>query len=114
MSTNIHFEAIRDILVIKTNKIEKQSIKFDTWQTPSAVTRSILEAGDSISAYKDWVMSQSTEDTEFDIFDDNDIFEDGEPIGKGFFNVGKDHIALFNDWLNMCDENGYIVTAFGF
>ena len=111
MSMNIHFVATRKILVIKTGKTDTQEIKFSEWQTPSAVTRAIMASDDQINAYKAWVLSNFTEDQEEDVFADDDIFNDGEPVGKTIFNPGKDHIAAFDQWLLMCQLEGFEVTA---
>lgn len=47
MSTNIHFEATRRIKVIKTGKVEDQTIYFkNVIQTPTVVTVAIMASVD--------------------------------------------------------------------
>jgi hypothetical protein len=46
MSTNIHFIATREVQVVKTGVITIQEIKFDEWQTPTSVTRQIMECAE--------------------------------------------------------------------
>lgn len=112
MSTNIHFIATREVQVIKTGKINTQEIKFNEWQTPSDVTRKIMASADPVQAYKDWILTECSIDVETDVFDEDDIiFQDRDPIGKEVFNAGKEHVAEFEQWLNMCSEEGFEVRA---
>lgn len=109
MSTNIHFHAVRDIIV-KTGKQTTQEIIFeDVWRTSTHVTMEIIK-GDPIQAYKDYIISQS-EDQELPVYDENDIFCEYDPVGVDIYNAGKEHLAQFEEWLKMCDEEGFTVTA---
>lgn len=109
MSTNIHIYGKRDILVVRTQKLEVQTIKFKfAWQSSTADTRKIMQCEDKIQAYKDWIMSsQFAIDREEHVYADDDIFHENSPIGTKIVNDGKEHIALFDEWLDMCNENGY-------
>lgn len=111
MSTNIHFSATREIIVVKTGKRDTQQISFNEWQTPSEVTRQIMASPDREQAYKDWILRECSEDQEMYVFAEDDIFCERDPVGKEFFNPGKEHIAAFDEWLQMCEEEGYTVTA---
>ena len=111
MSTNIHFIATREVQVIKTGKINTQEIKFNEWQTPSDVTRKIMASADPVQAYKDWILTECSIDVETDVFAEDDIFQERDPIGKEVFNAGKEHVAEFEQWLNMCSEEGFEVRA---
>lgn len=111
MSTNIHFSASREIQVIKTGKISTQTIDFREWQTPTRVTWEIMRSEDPIQAYKDWILRECSHDEEEDVFEEDDIFGEGEPIGKRIYNAGKEHIAEFEEWLKMCAEEGYVVAT---
>ena len=63
MSTNIHLQATREITVNKTGKVETQTIFFrDCWQTPTEVTKKLLENSNPAQAYFDMVKNIS-EDT---------------------------------------------------
>lgn len=111
MSTNITIFATRDILVIKTNKLEVQAIRFECiCQTSTAETKQIMQAPDKIQAYKNWIMSREWAlDREELVYAEDDIFHEETPIGKKIVNDGIDHIKRLDDWLDMCAEQGYDV-----
>ena len=108
MSMNILFEASRVIQVVNTGATEVQKTRFETWQTPTEITRNINCADDPVQAYKDWVMTFS-EDVEEPIFDENDLWEEGEPVGSWIRNDAKAHIAEFDQWLAAMERGGWIV-----
>ena len=56
MSINLHIEAERPVADDKGN-ILTQNIEFDVWQTPTNITRDILNSENPIQAYKDWILS---------------------------------------------------------
>lgn len=109
MSTNIHFVGTRDIQVIRSGHIETQEICFNEWQTPSDVTRQIMASADPVQTYKAWVLSVS-EDVEIDTYDKDDIFGEN-PTGKEIHNYGREHVAEFDKWLEMCERECYTVVA---
>lgn len=111
MSTNIHFIAHREVKVIKTGRVSVQEIQFDEFQTPTRVTHEIMASEDRPQAYKDWVLRECSIDEEFDVFAEDDIWEEREPVGKQIFNAGKEHIEKFDEWLKMCEEEGFEVRA---
>ena len=111
MSTNIHFVAQREIQVVKTGKTSIQEIKFNEWQTPTRVTWEIMDSSDRIQAYKDWILRECSRDEEFPVYAEDDVFGEGEPVGKEIYNAGKEHLEQFEEWLKMCDEEGYTVVA---
>lgn len=107
MSMNILITANREIRVVKTGKTTLQSIKFNAWQTPTAVTYNILNSSNKIEAYKNFIRAESFNmDIDESLFDENDILEDREPR---IYNPALDHIEMFDEWLNMCAEEGYTV-----
>lgn len=114
MSTNIHFFATRKITFKKKNGRRSgaiQQINFErVWQTPTRVTLEIM-LGDPIEGYKNWIRTECSNDQEIDLFADDDIFCENGPIGKEVYNPGKEHLAAFEEWLAMCDEEGYTVRA---
>ncbi len=113
MSTNIHFESHRDILVIKTGKQEIQSARFkEVWQTPTSVTNKILKADDPFQAYRDWVM-EGQEDRQEPIYAPGDLFHEGPVVGYETFNYGVEHLKDFDGWLKGMAEDGYTVTVEG-
>lgn len=111
MSTNIHFVAHREINVVKTGKTQTQEIKFSEWQTPTRVTREIMNSTDPIQAYKNYILTECSRDEELPIYAEDDVFGEGTPIGVDVYNNGKEHVAQFEEWLNMCEEEGYTVVA---
>jgi hypothetical protein len=106
MSTNIHIVAEREVQVIKTGKISKQTFHFSEWQTPTKITYQIAAAADKVQAYKDWVLSIS-EDTEEPIYAEDDVFNEEEPIGTRTYNSGKEHCAELDQWVKEVTEEGY-------
>ena len=113
MSTNIHIYGERDILVIKTQKTEVQTIKFEgVYQTSTKESYMIMESPDRVHAYKDIIMSKGwAVDVEIPIYAYDSIFDedDPEPIRTQTVNYGKEHIQRFDEWLKMCSEEGYDV-----
>ena len=110
MSMNILITANRDIKIIKTGKTTQQSISFNAWQTPTTVTYDILNSSNKAEAYKNWVRAESVNmDIDESIYHDDDPFEQNAPIGKRIYNPGLHHIEQFNEWLNMCEEEGFTV-----
>lgn len=108
MSMNIFIEATRQVQVIKTGQITEQSIKWPAWQTPTSVTHDILNSADPADSYKAWVLT-ACEDYTVAVFAEDDIWEDGEPIGTKVVSPSKEHVAEFDDWLKMCEAEGYEV-----
>ena len=111
MSTNIHFAAEREILVIKTGKTSTQRIHFDAWQTPSSVTRNIMQTTDRISAYKDWILVECSHDEIVNVYAAHDYCQEDPPIGTKIVNEGKEHIAEFEEWVAASIEDGYEIVA---
>lgn len=109
MSTNIHIVATRDIKVLKTGQITQQETYYEpTWQTPTVVTQNIINDPEPIAAYKEWVLNISHDQTRM-IYAPDDVFGDGEPIGHEIYNIGRDHIKDFDEWLEFVENNGYDV-----
>ena len=110
MSTNIHFLATRDIIVVKTGQQDKQEIYFDpVWQTFTQVTRELMDSGDPIQGYKDYILRECSRDEILDVYAEDDYFEERGPVGTRVYNAGKEHVAEFEAWLEMCEEEGYTV-----
>ena len=109
MSMNIFIEATRQVQVIKTGRITEQSMQFPAWQTPTTITQDIIHSQHPASVYKGWVLTVS-EDHTVAVFAEDDIWEDGEPIGTKVVNDGKDHVAEFEEWLTMCEAEGFEVS----
>lgn len=108
MSMNIFFEASRVIQVVKTGVTEVQKVQYQVWQTPTEITFQILRAEDPIQTYKDWVMTQS-EDIEEPVFAEDDLWEEGEPVGSIMRNDAKEHIAELDQWLAAMEQGSWTV-----
>ena len=111
MSTNIHFIAHREVKVIKTNRVSTQEIKFDVFQTPTRVTHEIMTSEDRVQAYKAWVLREYSQDHVINVFAEDDVWEERDPVGERIYNAGKEHIENFEAWLKMCEEEGFEVRA---
>ena len=109
MSMNILIEARRQVQVVKTGRISEQCIRFDAWQTPTYVTQAIVISNRPASVYKAWV-NVYAEDETVDVFAEDDPFGERDPIGTETFNASKEHVAEFDDWLKMCEAEGYEVS----
>lgn len=111
MSMNIAFEASREIQVVKTGKIETQKIFFDAWQTPTAVTLSILKAANPIQAYNDWVLGQPDDLCQVEnVYNDDDVWCDN-PIGTRLWDPRKEQVEMFDAWLQEMEQSGWTVRA---
>lgn len=111
MSMNIQFFATREILVIKTNQRSTQAIKYKgIWQTPTDITYDIMGSQEPAETYKEWVMSMS-QDVEEDVYADDDIWSEREPVGKRIYNAEKNHVAEFDEWITQCEAEGYTIHA---
>jgi hypothetical protein len=43
------------------------------------------------------------------IFADDDIFGEHEPIGFEIYNVAKEHVEQFREWMASVEEEGFVV-----
>ena len=111
MSTNIHFIGHREVQVVKTGKISTQKIHFDQLQTPTRITYEIMESTDKVQTYRDWVLREWSIDEEFPIYAEDDVFNEGDPIGVEIYNPGKEHLEKFDEWIKHCEEEGFEVRA---
>jgi hypothetical protein len=110
MSINIQFIATREIKVVKTGKTDVQEISFPTYQTPTEVTFQIKNTVNPVQAYKDWVMQES-QDEVMDIYAEDDLFEECDPVGTRTFNPDRDHCERFDTWLKEVEQEGYEVNV---
>jgi hypothetical protein len=110
MSINIHIIATREIKVVKTGKTEVQEISFSTYQTPTEVALRIKNTADPIQAYKDWVMEDSQDQVE-NVYADDDLFEERDPVGTVTFNPGRDHCQHLDTWIEQAQQQGYEIRV---
>lgn len=85
MSTNFHIYGVREIVVVKTGKTEKQYISFKTLQTPTKKTWIMMNAKNPIETYSKWVK------------------EHKDPWVVEF------HLIDLKEWLNGAKNDGYEV-----
>ncbi len=111
MSTNLHIIGVRDVTVNKTGEQSKQHISFNVYQTPTKVTRQLLASNDVIQAYKDWVNSYRAE-YEDPVYHEDDIFEEGEPIGFVTVCNEDEHIKSLDEFLKRCENEGYTIECY--
>jgi len=109
MSYEVHFVGERTIYIPSIKKYDEQEIYFNVWSTPSDVTRLLQSSDNPIQGYKDWIISRNIID-QYSEYEEDDFFCEN-PIGIKEVNLSEEHIELFNQWLESCEENGYIVNA---
>jgi hypothetical protein len=107
---NIHILASRNVIVEKTGEKSVQEEYFDEWQTPTKVSYEIEKSDNPIQAYKDWVMSISR-DEEVTVYAEDDILNEGEPIGTKTVNYGEYHIEQLNEWIEVYKNAGYEISV---
>ena len=113
MSRNTRIHAHRMIQVIKTGALDTQSTEFDAWQTPTTATWHILTPVDTaarLQAYRDWVLSVCQDETE-NVYAEDDLFQEGEPVSTVIVNHGRDHIARLDEWLALLEHTGWEVSV---
>ena len=106
MSMNILFEAVREVVVKKTGKIDIQTIEYEVWQTPTNDTYKIHDSANPVKAYCDWVLQYDAKDEIVDVFDDEENL-----IGSKTVNFGKEHIDEFLEWVKSAESEGYEVRT---
>ena len=111
MSTNIHFFGQRKVVVVTTKKIEIQREKIGGVQTPTDVTWQIMQSSDVRKAYTDWVMEQFGTDEQVPVFAEDDVWEEGEPIGTKTINDGKRLVDEFNEACAELEARGFEIKA---
>lgn len=114
MSMNIKFLATREVTFKGKDgkpRHSTQSEYFREWQTPTEVTYKIEASDNPEQAYKEYILNHYSEDELLEVYADDDIFEEGEPVSTVIYNSGKEHIKEFDDWLRSMDDNGYTVSV---
>ena len=104
MSMNIQVMATIPSTIIVNGKSKVETIieHFECIQTPTIITEKILKSDDKYNTYRDFVLKNS-EDIEVFIYDDQDIFEEREPVDIQFVNSGKEHIDSLLGFLEYHD-----------
>ena len=112
MSTNIHFFAHRSITVNKTGKVETQKIYVSpVWQTPSVATAEIIKCDNPIQGYVNWVLENFDRDQQTEVYADDDVFGEGEPVAFETRNEGREHVESFLKTVEKLIEDGWEIEA---
>ncbi len=112
MSMNIYITASRKVTFKKKDGKRGgsiQTVKFNAWQTPTEVTRSILSSKDPKAAYIEWIARDRSTVQEEPMYAADDIWCEGPVIGVNFYNAGKEHIDQFLQWCDDVQEEGYVI-----
>jgi len=100
MSMNLHLEASTMATIkLPNGKKKRQKVveKFDLWQTPTSITYKCLD-GNTYELYKEWIMSYSKPEKVY-IYKEDDIFEEGKPVGFEMYNPAEVHIKELDEWI---------------
>lgn len=108
MSMNVHIVGEREILIPSVNKKDIQRIRFGCVQTPTKVSYEILNSKNPIKEYKDWVLNRFKDEVE-NVYADDDIFCERDPIGTKIHNFGKFHIQELEEWISFVESDGYVI-----
>lgn len=108
MSMNVHIVGEREIFIPSVNKKDIQRVNFGCVQTPTKVSYEILNSENPIKEYKDWVLSRFEDEVE-DVYADDDIFCERDPIGTEIHNFGKIHTQELEEWISSAESNGYVI-----
>ena len=104
MSMNIHLYAkIEAEIVIKGKKLPKIIYeKFNCRQTPTEITKNILKSNNPYKEYCDWIrrMSDSVPLEEIFVYEEDDYFEEKEPIDIIYRNNEDIHIKELNEFIS--------------
>lgn len=113
MSMNLYVERSRNATAIVKGKQKRfvDRSSFNLWQTPTEVTRRLLQEKDTLSAYCDWVRSNS-KDREFKMYADDDFRQERECVRIEVYNTGDEHIESLLEWVNSSIEDGYQIKFY--
>jgi hypothetical protein len=112
MSMNILITASREITFKKKDGRRgggAQTVEFRALQTPTGVTHKILASKDPAQTYIDWVLAECSQDEIEPVFAEDDIWQEGDPVGTRVWNHGKEHVEEFRAWIKDVEENGFTV-----
>lgn len=109
MSLNIHFYAIREIVPVKTGKVEMQEIRLKTFQTNTEESRQIYSSKNPVKSYADWLKNRNwfEEETVFEITEDYDEI----PVGTKMVNEGRKEAAWFLREVRKLRSRGFEIIA---
>ena len=112
MSMNILITAEREVTFKRKNGRRGggiQTVEFRAYQTPTRITHEIITSMDPAQTYINWVLAECSRDEVQNVFHEDDIWQEGEPIGTTTWNAGKEHVEEFKAWIAQVEEDGYTV-----
>jgi len=115
MSMNVYIYAERDISYRRhagqtvLTCLDTQTVRFEAYQTPSAVSYKIVSSENPAEAYAAWVLKERSEDEQVPIYGEDDVFGDEDPVGYRTYNAGQDHVRAFRTWCADMELQGYTV-----
>lgn len=86
-----------------------QNGEFRALQTPTQITYDILASKDPAQTYIDWVLRDCSRDVVEPVYAEDDIWQEGKPVGTRVWNSGKEHVEEFRAWIKDVEENGFTV-----
>ncbi len=103
MSINIHVEAVLKGKFVPNNGTPEFDYNltdsFHLYQTPTVITYQITSSDNPLKVYEEWVILHSHDEVK-NIFDKDDFFEEGDPIGSEIINTGLIHITELKQWIS--------------
>lgn len=108
MSMNIHIEAVREAIAVKTGEHFKDTVVFPVWHTLTKDTEAIMAAEDRVAAYIETIRAQCDPHEE-EVFAEDDIFEEGDPVSTRIVDDGADHAEYLMRWIADVTARGFDV-----
>jgi len=106
MSMNIEIMAVAKSMIIKTGEVFDNTVYLNVIQTPTDVTYKIMKAENKMEEYENYVTSVS-EDDEVPVFAEDDVFQEGDPIGYETVNEGEEHLVELHNEVTHYTNKGY-------
>lgn len=105
MSVNIHIYATHPAQ--SSGEVNQYPVEiFDAIQTPTDVTRQIINSDDPKQTYTVFVDSRRTVQ-EVLVYAVDDLFYEHAPVGTTTYDWAEEHINQFNSWVCDVEQNGY-------
>lgn len=68
-----------------------------------------MTAVDPVAEYKRWVLERFSRTQVELVYDPDDVFCEGEPIGSRIVNLAEQHCKQFDDWIKLLTAEGYVI-----
>ena len=118
MSMNLVIAIEKPMLDLTTNKEVIHYVYLEVFQTPTDVTRKIIEMDDPLKGYEEWALENSEDEEEKVYHDPQDEFlvEDGHKDDDPslykvvIYNYGKEHIENLRNEIESAKRTGYKIS----